>query len=220
MARASTQKASVVLVDDHAIVREGLAQLINAAPDLSVVGQAASAGEAMEVIAAKRPRLVIVDLSLGGKPGIELIKDLAIQFPETIVLVLSMHDEKLYAQRTIRAGAKGYIMKQEASGLILTAARRVLSGGMYLSEKISAGLLQQLAGTKKPGRMGLELLSDRELQIFEMIGRGTATRDIAETLHLSIKTVEAHREHIKQKLNLASSTELVRHAVQYSLEQG
>jgi DNA-binding NarL/FixJ family response regulator len=219
MARASSQKASVVLVDDHAIVREGLAQLINAAADLAVVGQAASADEAMEIISKMRPRLAIVDLSLGGKPGIELIKDLAIQFPETIVLVLSMHDEELYAQRTIRAGAKGYIMKQEASGQILNAARRVLSGGIYLSEKMSLGLLQQLAGARKPGRMGLELLSDRELQIFEMIGRGTSTRDIAERLHLSVKTVDAHREHIKQKLNLTSSTELVRHAVQYSLEQ-
>ncbi len=212
-------KRRIVIIDDHPIVRDGLSRLINHEPELEVCGAAASAGDGLDLVARLKPDLTIIDLSLGGRPGIELIKDIVVRFPGLLVLVLSMRDEKLYAQRCIRAGARGYIMKVEATEKVLSAIRRILSGERYVSESVAAGLLQQLARSGKP-LVGspVETLSDRELEIFKMIGQGMSVRKIADALFLSAKTVEAHREHIKQKLNVTSSSELLRYAVQTHLD--
>lgn len=212
-------KRSVLLVDDHPIVRQGLAELINQEPDLHVTGQATSAAAAMEMIEREVPDVAIVDISLEDRSGIELIKDLRSRQPELPILALSMHDEALYAERALRAGAKGYIMKQEATEKVMTAIRRVLEGQIYVSDRMAARLLNQFVNAK-PGDDDTPLgrLSDRELEIFTMIGKGLGTRDIATKLFLSVKTVEAHREHIKEKLKLKSGTELMRMAVQHALE--
>src|SRR5450432_2363219 len=213
-----TKKRSVLLIDDHPIVRQGLSQLINQEPDLFVSAEAASAREAISSLTKQTPDVAIVDISLEDRSGIELIKDLRNIDPNLPILALSMHDEALYAERALRAGAKGYIMKQEATEQVMNAIRRVLDGQIYVSEKMSARLLDQFVGVK-PGEdeSPLGRLSDRELEIFSMIGRGLGTREIANKLFLSIKTVEAHREHIKEKLKLKSGTELMRMAVQYAL---
>lgn len=212
-------KRRIVIVDDHPIIRDGLSQLINQESDVEVCGVAANAGDGLDLIARLQPNLAIVDLSLGGRPGLELIKDIVARFPGVLVLVLSMHDEKLYAQRCIRAGARGYIMKAQATARILAAIRRILSGERYVSESVAAGLLQQLARSGKAlAGSPVETLTDRELEIFKMIGQGFSVKKIAEALFLSGKTVEAHREHIKQKLNVASSNELLRYAVQNQMD--
>jgi DNA-binding NarL/FixJ family response regulator len=209
----------VLLIDDHPIVRQGLSQLINQEPDLHVSAEAASAREALDSLEKSRPDVAIVDISLEDRSGIELIKDLRNRDPELPILALSMHDEALYAERALRAGAKGYIMKQEATEQVMNAIRKVLEGQIYVSERMASRLLDQFVGAK-PGEdeSPLGRLSDRELEIFSMIGRGLGTREIANKLFLSIKTVEAHREHIKEKLKLKSGTELMRMAVQYALE--
>jgi DNA-binding NarL/FixJ family response regulator len=214
-----TKKRSVMLVDDHPIVRQGLAQLINQQPDLHVTVEAPNARGALDALDLEAPDIAIVDISLDDRSGIELIKDLRAKNPNVAILALSMHDESLYAERALRAGAKGYIMKQEATEQVMNAIRRVLDGQIYVSERMSARLLDQLVSAK-PGEEDSPLgrLSDRELEIFSMIGRGMGTRDIANKLTLSIKTVEAHREHIKEKLKLKNGTELVRMAVQHALE--
>ncbi|HEY7088223.1 MAG TPA: response regulator transcription factor [Tepidisphaeraceae bacterium] len=215
----STRKRSVLLIDDHPIVRQGLSQLINQQPDLFVSAEAASARDAMDAIEKGSFEIAIVDISLDDRSGIELIKDLRSQQPNLPILALSMHDEALYAERALRAGAKGYIMKQEATEKVMSAIRKVLEGQIYLSERMASRLLDQFVSAK-PGdeESPLGRLSDRELEIFTMIGRGLGTREIANKLYLSIKTVEAHREHIKEKLKLKSGTELMRMAVQYALE--
>lgn len=216
---STTKKRSVLLVDDHPIVRQGLAELINQEPDLEVTAQAASAAAALESIGRDVPDIAIVDISLEDRSGIELIKDLRGRKPDLLILALSMHDETLYAERALRAGAKGYIMKQEATDRVMTAIRRVLEGQLYVSDQMAARLLNQFVSAK-PGDNDSPLgrLSDRELEIFSMIGKGMGTRDIANKLFLSVKTVEAHREHIKEKLKLKSGTELMRMAVQHALE--
>jgi DNA-binding NarL/FixJ family response regulator len=215
----ATKKRMVLLIDDHPIVRQGLSQLINQEPDLHVSAEAASAREALDSLEKSRPDVAIVDISLEDRSGIELIKDLRNRDPELPILALSMHDEALYAERALRAGAKGYIMKQEATEQVMNAIRKVLEGQIYVSERMASRLLDQFVGAK-PGEdeSPLGRLSDRELEIFSMIGRGLGTREIANKLFLSIKTVEAHREHIKEKLKLKSGTELMRMAVQYALE--
>jgi DNA-binding NarL/FixJ family response regulator len=215
----NTKKRSILLIDDHPIVRQGLAQLINQESDLLVTAEAASAREALDAVEKKIPDIAIVDISLDDRSGIELIKDLRARDPNLPILALSMHDESLYAERALRAGAKGYIMKQEATDQVMTAIRKVLEGQIYVSERMASRLLDQFVSTK-PGdeESPLGRLSDRELEIFSMIGRGLGTREIANKLYLSIKTVEAHREHIKEKLKLRSGTELMRMAVQYALE--
>jgi DNA-binding NarL/FixJ family response regulator len=216
---SATGKRSVLLVDDHPIVRQGLAELINQEPDLQVTAQAASAAAALESIDRDVPDVAIVDISLDDRSGIELIKDLRSKKPEMPILALSMHDEALYAERALRAGAKGYIMKQEATDRVMTAIRRVLDGQIYVSEKMAARLLNQFVSAKPSDEDSpLGRLSDRELEIFSMIGKGMGTREIANRLLLSVKTVEAHREHIKEKLKLKSGTELMRMAVQHALE--
>src|SRR4051812_15221957 len=194
-------KTRVVLVDDHPVVRQGLARLINDEADLTVCAEADGAAAALEVIQQLKPDLVVVDISMGGTDGIELIKDLRVRFPGLPALVLSMHDESLYAERVLRAGAKGYVMKQEAPEKVMTAIRRVLAGEVYVSEKIAGRLLKAMSGTKGPASESpLDRLSDRELQVFRLIGSGLSVREIADKLFLSVKTIETHREHIKEKL--------------------
>jgi DNA-binding NarL/FixJ family response regulator len=213
-----SEKIRVVLVDDHPMVRQGLARLINDENDLCVCGEADSAAAAIELIHSVKPDLAIIDISMGGADGIELIKDLRIHRPEMPVLVLSMHDESLYAERVLRAGAKGYVTKQEAPEKVMTAIRRVLAGEVYVSERIAARLLKAVTGARGDGGQSpLDRLSDRELQVFRLIGGGMSVREIAEKLFLSVKTIETHREHIKDKLNLKSSSELLRYAVQYGV---
>jgi DNA-binding NarL/FixJ family response regulator len=210
------RKREVFLVEDHPVTREGLAQLINYQDDLHVCGSAGTVAKALGGIDAARPDLVVVDVSLPDGHGIELVKDIKARFPDQRVLVLSMHDETLYAERAIRAGASGYIMKQEPTDAVLAAARQILSGKTYLSPKLQERVLQRFAaGLSAPVASEVERLTDRELEIFELIGRGRGTREIAEQLRLSVSTVETHRAHLKEKLELESATELVRRAVEW-----
>lgn len=208
----------ILIVDDHPIMREGLAQLLNHEKDFSIVGQFEEAGKAFEAIGALKPDVAIVDISLKNSSGIELLKNIKVHYPKLLVLVLSMHDESLYAERMLRAGASGYIMKQEATEKVLVALRKVLNGEIYLSEKMSAKLMHQLIGGKSAGGSLMERLSDRELEVFGLIGEGKGTREIAQQLNLSVKTIESHRAHIKEKLNLKNATELVHRAIQSRAE--
>jgi len=212
-------KYRLVLIDDHPIMREGLARLVSQDVELEVCGQFEDAASALEGIGRIRPDLAMVDISLKGSSGIELLKSVRSAFPEVLMLVLSMHDEGLYAERVLRAGASGYVMKQESPDLVLGAIKKVLHGEIFLSEKMSGKLMNQLIGGK-PGNSGsmMERLSDRELEIFGLIGQGKGTRQIAEQLSLSVKTVESHRAHIKEKLHLKNATELVHRAVQFREE--
>ena len=217
--KAGRTACRVMIVDDHPIVREGLRLLINAEPDLTVSGQAEGLSQAMRAFHETRPDLVIVDLSLENGSGIELIKELVSIQPTVRVLVCSMHDELLFAERALRAGAKGYINKDEPPQRMISAIRRVLDGRMYLSEEMTDRMLfRSVGGTELSEESPISTLSDRELEVFEQIGRGVTTRLIAEKLHLSPKTVETYRENIKAKLNLANATELTQHAVQWVLE--
>ncbi|HTV46863.1 MAG TPA: response regulator transcription factor [Phycisphaerae bacterium] len=210
-------KRKIFLVDDHPIVRQGLAQLINNEADLIVVGQGEDAFQSLRAIRGAKPDLVMVDVSLKDSDGIELIKELKSQFPNLPALVVSMHDESIYAERALRAGAGGYVMKQEAPPILLTAVRTVLSGQVYVSSKMNAVLLQRMvAGKKRDRGLPMDRLTDRELEIFRMIGAGNNVKQIADKLCLSIKTIEAHREHIKEKLNFKNSAELLRFAIRNS----
>ena len=210
----------IMIVDDHPIMREGLVQLLAQEHDLVVCGQFEEASRAFDAIPQLKPDVAIVDLSLKGSNGIELIKNIKANYPKILILVLSMYDESLYAERVLRAGAAGYVMKQEATEKVLSALRHVLNGGIYLSDKMSAKFMHQLVGGKAlAGGSLVERLSDRELEVFGLIGQGRGTRQIAEQLHLSVKTIESHRAHIKEKLNLKSATELVHRAIQMRSEQ-
>jgi len=206
----------IIIVEDHPIMRNGLVQLISQEKDFSICGQYEDAGAAFGAIEKFLPDIVIVDLSLKASSGLELIKSVKAAYPKLIMLVLSMYDEALYAERTLRAGASGYVMKQEATDKIMIALRKVATGGIYLSDRMSSKFMHQLVGGGKTAANGslIERLSDRELEVFGLIGEGRGTRQIAEQLHLSIKTVESHRAHIKEKLNLRSATELVHRAIQ------
>ena len=216
---ASATKSRVLLVDDHPVVRRGLALMIDAEPDLTVCGEAESYEQAVASIDRLKPDVAVVDISLGGRSGIDLIKDVRGKKPDLPILVLSMHDESLQAERALRAGAKGYIMKREATSNVIGAIRHVIKGGIYVSDRISARLLGKMADAPAGTRSPLERLSDRELEIFNLIGQGLSPRTIAERFGLSVKTVEAHRENIKGKLGLSSSNELIRYAVQHWLDQ-
>jgi DNA-binding NarL/FixJ family response regulator len=213
---AQKDKYRILLVDDHPIVRQGLAEMIESQKDLMVCGTAEDLPRTLQQIDALKPDLVVLDISLKGANGIELLKHIKVHDPKLRVLMLSMHDETLYAVRALRAGAAGYIMKHEATGKVLTAINQVLRGEIYLSETMEKKMMQQLVGGRGD-RTGspLEDLSDRELEVFNLIGQGQGTRQIAEQLHLSIKTIESHRAHIKEKLNLKTATELVQHAMQW-----
>ncbi len=207
-----------LIVDDHPLVREGLIGLISAQPDFEVCGEASGLAEARERIAATQPQVVILDLSLKDGNGIELVKELKANAPEVKVLVLSMHDESLFAERVLRAGAVGYVSKHEAPRTIIQAARTVLSGKVYVSESLTEQMVQRAFGGGDLGRSPLDRLSDREMQVFELIGQGLTVREIAARLELSPKTIETHREHVKDKLGLKNATELTRHALQWVLE--
>ncbi|HLT48542.1 MAG TPA: response regulator transcription factor [Rubricoccaceae bacterium] len=209
-------KTRILVVDDHPLMRKGLALTLSSEPDLEVVGQAADAEEALRLFDQTTPDLVLVDVSLPGMNGLELVKHLVARQPDVKALVVSRHDETLYAERAVRAGAKGYISKLEADEGIVDAVRHVLRGGIFMSEELKDRLLFGAAiGRKEPMQSPLEVLSDRELEVFEMTGRGLPTREIAERLHLSVKTVESYRARIKTKLNLETGTELMQHAVRW-----
>ena len=208
-------KSRVLLIDDHAIVRQGLAELINDQPDLITCGEADSPPQALKVIPEVKPDVAVVDVSLNSGDGIELCRQIHEQWPSIAILVLSMHDEALYAERALRAGARGYVMKQEPQETVMAAIRRVLKGDTHLSEKMAAKLLRSFTGSRASAdTQPLERLSDRELQVFRLIGQGRSVKDIADELFLSPKTVETHKEHIKQKLNLDSSNDLLRYAIE------
>jgi DNA-binding NarL/FixJ family response regulator len=210
------QKNRIFIVDDHPIVRKGLTQLINQEPELVVCGEAENAETALEFLKKVKPDLTIVDISLRGIDGIELTKLIRARFENIPVLVVSMHDESLYAERALRAGARGYIMKQEAIEKMMEAIRKVLRGELYVSERVSANIVKRFVDGKAEGVSSPEeLLSDREMEVFQLIGQGFGTRQIADQLHVSVKTVETYRANIKEKLNLKNATELMKHAVHW-----
>ena len=214
------RKKAVFIVDDHPLLRRGLALMIDREPDLTVCGEAEDALAAMKAIALKKPDILIVDISLNGPDGLELLKGLRAQHPHLPVLILSMHDESIYAERALRARANGYIMKQEATEKVLIAVRKILNGEIYLSDRMASKLLHQYIGSARSELPSeLSALSDRELEVFRLIGEGRSTRQIAEELHLSMKTVETYQAHIKDKLSLASGRELVQHAIQAKLHE-
>lgn len=211
----------LLIVDDHPMMRNGLAQLIDNEGDLKVCAQADNAGQAINAVAKLQFDLALVDISLPDKSGLELIKDMRSLAPNLPILVVSMHDELIYAERVLRAGARGYIMKQEGGQKFLQAIRHVLAGQIYVSDKMSARILESLSGqSPAPTGSPVRRLSDREFEVFQLIGQGVGTSEIAIRLHLSVKTVEVHRANIKQKLDLETATELVRYAVRWLDSQG
>jgi DNA-binding NarL/FixJ family response regulator len=218
--RAGSAKKKILLVDDHPIVRQGMALFINREDDLSVCGEAEDSLSAMHALSACRPDLVIVDISLNGPDGLDLLKSIRIRYPGLPVLILSMHDELIYAERALRAGAKGYIMKQEATEKVLVAVRRILNRDIYVSDRVANKMLQKyVTGPASTGQSPVAGLSDRELEVFRLIGDGHGTRQIAEELHVSVKTVESYQAHIKEKLSLRSARELVQHAIQWAINE-
>ena len=208
----------MLVIDDHPIVRERLAELINQQADLLVCGEAEDSHQARKAVAELQPDIAIVDITLKDTYGIELIKEFKDRYPKLPMLVLSMHDEALYGERALRAGARGYLTKQEATKKVVDAIRKVLAGEIYTSEKMAATILQKVAGGKSPGGGSpTDVLTDRELEVFQLLGQGKTVKEIAESLFVSAKTVEAHREHIKQKMNFKSSAELLRYAIQFAI---
>jgi DNA-binding NarL/FixJ family response regulator len=217
---AATTRRRVLVIDDHPLLRQGLAMLINQQKDLQVCGEAEDVHAALQLVAQTRPDIVIVDISLKGPDGLELLKSIRTTDPDLPVLILSMHDEAIYAERALRARANGYIMKQEATEMVLVAVRRILDGDVYLSDSMSKKMLQQyIDGAPSVLQSRIATLSDRELEVFCRIGEGRATREIAEELHLSIKTVETYQAHIKEKLGLRSGRELIQHAIQWKINE-
>ena len=209
----------IFIADDHPVVRDGYSMMVRREPDLEVVGEAGDGAEILRRIDELRPDLCLLDLSLKSGNGLELCKQIRSRFPAVKVLVVSMHDETLYAERVIRSGAGGYISKAEAIHKLISAVRQVLAGEVYLSQKMRERTLSRTAGDLAAEGSLLDKLSDRELEVFEQIGQGRTTREIAEKLSLSPKTIESYRENLKAKLNLANSTELTRHAVHWVLER-
>jgi DNA-binding NarL/FixJ family response regulator len=212
-------KKKILIVDDHPIMRQGLALLIQTDPALEVCGEAESASKAIEAAMRLKPDLVIADISLPGRNGLELIKDLQALQPGLPVLVVSMHDEAIYAERVLRAGGRGYVMKGEGGQKLMTAIQQVMGGGIYVSQNISAQILELFSG-RRSGSSPVEKLSDREFEVFQLIGQGRSTREIAAELHISIKTVEVHRVNIKEKLDLKTASELIHFAVRWVDGQG
>src|SRR5215475_13547819 len=209
-------RTRILLVDDHAVVRFGIAQLINRQNDLVVCGEEEDASRAMSAIAKLKPDLVIADISLKDSSGLELMRNIKAQYPGLPVLVVSVHDESIYAEIAFRAGALGYLMKEEALEKILTAIRRVLDGAIYVSDRLAAKMLQQqIRGQTTINESPVKSLSDRELEVFQLIGQWKTTRDIADELHLSVKTIEYYREQIKRKLNLKNAAELTQRATSW-----
>ncbi len=209
-------KRRIFLVDDHPITRQGVVVLINQESDLEVCGEADSAPKAFDLLQKSKADLAVVDISLKTTSGIELTKNLKVLLPDLPILIMSMHDESLYAERALRAGAKGYIMKQEASDNILVAIRRILEGELYLSEKMKEKMLHRLVHNRKDEVVfSIDTLSDREMEVFQLIGNGFSTRQIATKLNLSVKTIDSYREHLKLKLHIEKGADLVRHAIQW-----
>ena len=207
-------------MDDHPIVRQGLGLLINREPDLVVCGEAEDAPSALQRMASAQPDLMVIDISLDGPDGLELLKTIRLKEPILPVLILSMHEESTYAERSLRAGANGYIMKQEATERVLVAIRRILEGKVYLSERLTNKMLEQFVhGGGSSKNNPLTTLSDRELEVYRLIGAGHGTRQIADELHVSVKTVESYQAHIKEKLSLRNARELVQHAIESSLSE-
>jgi DNA-binding NarL/FixJ family response regulator len=219
-AGTANRKSKIFVVDDHPIVRQGLGLLINREADMIVCGAAEEAQSALRAIPTLQPDVMVVDISLTGPDGLELVKTIRTRDANLPILVLSMHDESIYAERALRAGANGYIMKQEATEKVLVAIRRILRGDVYLSDRISSKMLQQyVRGSSTARESPVADLSDRELEVFRLVGEGHGTRQIAEELHLSVKTVETYQAHIKEKLSLRNARELVQHAIEWHLTE-
>ena len=211
----------IFIVEDHPIFRKGLIQLLNNEHDMEVCGEAEDDIEGLEGIKKEKPDFVIVDISLKESSGIELIKNIKLYFPDLPVLALSMHDENIYAERVLRAGAKGYLMKQEAPEIIIDAIGQIIHGKIYISENMSARMLHRIADGQNPSESSpVNLLSDRELEVYRLIGKGSSTREIAQQLHISIKTVENHKAHIKEKLTINNSIELIQQATLWIKSEG
>ena len=218
-ARPSPARSRVLIIDDHAMVREGVAQIIEHTEDLSVCCSASTANEGLEMVRKLKPDLVLVDITLPGKNGVEFIKDARAFRPDLLILAMSMHDESLYAERVLRAGGRGYIRKQEGGDKLIEAMRRVLRGEIAVSEKVASRVLETFSG-RKTMASPLEGLSDRELEVFQLIGQGRTMKEIGAALHLSPKTIEVHRAHIRQKLRIKSAAELVAYAARWGETQG
>lgn len=212
-------KSRVLIIDDHVMVREGVAQIIEQADDLCVCCSASTANEGLEMLRKLKPDLVLVDITLPGKNGVEFIKDARALRPDLLILAMSMHDESLYAERVLRAGGRGYIRKQEGGDELIDAMRRVLRGEIAVSEKVTGRLLETFSG-RKTIRSSLEDLSDRELEVFQLIGQGKTMKEIGAALYLSPKTIEVHRAHIREKLRITSAAELVAYAARWSETHG
>ncbi len=205
----------ILIVDDHPVMRFGLGQLIKGQVDLEICGEAGTALEAMEFLEQDVPDLVLIDLSLPDKNGLELLKDVRARFGEVDLLVVSMHDESLYAERVLRGGAKGYVMKEEAGDRLIEAIRTVLEGKVFVSPRMSAKIVEMFSGGSRASLSPLERLTDRELEVFELIGQGKGSREIGEVLHVSPRTVDAHRAHIKEKMGYEDGNSLIRQAVRW-----
>jgi len=212
---AGRAAARVVIVEDHTLMREGIARLVSSQPDLIVCAEAADAAAGLRVILDHKPDLALIDITLPGRNGLELIKDVIAQQPGLAIVVLSMHDEALYAERTLKAGARGYVMKDADRDTILDAIRRVLGGGFYVSERMSADIFAQFAGRAASMKGSVNCLSDREFEVFELLGQGLGTQEIAHRLGISPKTIEVHRAHIREKLEQPSGAAVVRYAVRW-----
>lgn len=212
----------VLILDDHPMTRYGIVRLIEQEADLTVVGEAQDAQQALAAVEKCRPAIILVDLTLPGREGLEFIKDMRAMYPDVAVLVVSMHEEDLYAERALRAGARGYIMKSQGGGKLVEAIRQVLRGKVYLSEKMSEKALETLAGKQRHRSdcASLAQLSDREFEIFRLVGRGLTTREISQQLHLSVKTVETHRLHAREKLEVRTGAALTKYAIHWMSTQG
>ncbi len=220
-APSSSTKLRVLIVDDHPITRQGMRALVNQQLNLEVCGEADNAAQAMDLVKQLKPDLAILDIALKTTSGIELTKDLKIQAPNLPILIVSMHDEAMYAERALRAGAMGYVMKQDAGEKVATAIEHVLRGDIYLSNKMKEKMLHRFVNKKSDGMVfAIDTLSDREMEVFTLIGNGYSTRQIAQQLNLSSKTIDSYREHLKLKLGLESGAELVRHAIQWGRNEG
>jgi DNA-binding NarL/FixJ family response regulator len=214
-----SNKAQILIVDDHPMTRSGLTHLINHQSDTVVCGEAENASEALDLLAESQPDLMLIDITLPGKSGLELIKDVKAMRPELPMLVLSMHDESLYADRVLRAGARGYITKHEGGEKLIGAIRHVLSGKIYVSESMSAHILEIFSGRQTGvDRASIQNLSDREFEVFEALGEGLSSHEIAKKLHLSAKTVDAHRANIKCKLKINTTAELISFAARWTTQ--
>jgi DNA-binding NarL/FixJ family response regulator len=217
---STVRRMRVLIVDDHPMTRAGLAHMINHQPDMMVSGEAESADQALAALEVSVPDLMLVDITLPGKSGLELIKDIKVMHPGLPVLVISMHDESLYADRVLRAGARGYITKHEGGEKLMRAIRCVLSGKIYVSENLSAHILEIFSsGQTTPQRPAIDNLSDREFEVFELIAKGLSARQIAGRLHLSAKTIDAHRANIKGKLKIQTSAELISFAARWITDE-